>query len=116
MLIIHNKVAESVLCDTIDPHLNEVLSDNQWGYRKGTSSESLLLYLTETWNHHIDQGKVSGTIFIDFRKAFDLVCSVILSNRLQTYGKSGSLFQWLNRYLSHRHQFVEQNGVKSPVL
>ena len=48
MLSIPSKVAESDLCDTIDPHLNEVLHDNQWGYRKGISSESLPLYLTET--------------------------------------------------------------------
>lgn len=103
MLSIPSNVAESVLCDTIDPHLNEVLHDNQWGCRKGISSESLLLYLTETWNHHIDQGKVIGFIFIDFRKAFDSVCPVILSHKLQTCGISDNLFQWLNSYLSHRH-------------
>ena len=38
--------------------------------------QSLLLHLTETWNHHIDQGKVIGAIFIDFRKAFDSVCPI----------------------------------------
>ena len=116
MLSIPSKVVESVLCDTIDPHLNDVLHDNQWGYRKGISSESLLLYLTETWNHHIDQGKVIGAIFIDFRKAFDSVCPAILSHKLQACGISGNLFQWLNSYLSNRHQFVELNVVKSPVL
>ena len=116
MLSIPSKVVESVLCGTIDPHLNEVLHDNQWGYRRGLSSESLLLYLTETWNHHIDQGKVIGAIFIDFRKAFDSVCPAILSHKLQACGISGNLFQWLNSYLSDRHQFVELNGVKSPAL
>ena len=89
---------------------------SQWGYRRGLSSESLLLYLTETWNHHIDQGKVIGAIFIDFRKAFDSVCPAILSHKLQACGISGNLFQWLNSYLSDRHQFVELNGVKSPAL
>lgn len=79
MLSIPSKVVETVLCDTIDPHLNKVLHDNQWGYRKGVSSESLLLYLTETWNHHIDQEKVIGAIFIDF----DSVCRAILSHKLQ---------------------------------
>ena len=99
MLSIPSKAVESVLCDTIDPHLNEVLHDNQWGYRKGISSESLLQHLTETWNHHIDQGKVISAIFIHFRKAFDSVCPAILSHKLQACAISGNLFQWLNSYL-----------------
>ena len=106
MLSIPSKVVESVLCDTIDPHLNKELYDNQWGYMKGVSSESLLLYLTETWNHHIDQEKVVGAIFIDFQKAFDSVCPAILSHKLQELnccGTSGNLFQWLNSYLLNRH-------------
>ena len=78
MLSIPSKIAESVLCDTIDSHLNEVLHQNQWDYRKGISSESLLLYLTESWKHYMDEGKVIGAIFIDFRKAFDSVCTEIL--------------------------------------
>ena len=78
--------------------------------------QSLLLYLTETWNHPIDQGKVISAIFIDFRKAFDSVCPAILSHKLQAWGISGNLFKWLNSYLSNRHQFVELNEVKSPVL
>ena len=75
-------------------------------------------YTDETWNHHIDQGKVIGAIFIDFRKAFDSVCPAILSHELQACGISGNLFQQLNSYmyLSNRHQFVELNGMKSLVL
>ena len=65
MLSIPSKITESIICDTIDPHLNEVLQKNQWGYRKGLSSESLLLYLTETWKQKMDEGKVVGAIFIE---------------------------------------------------
>ena len=35
---------------------------------------------------------------------------------MQACGISGNLFQWLNSYLSNRHQFVELNGRKSLVL
>ena len=91
-------------------------TDNQWGYRNGVSSKSLLLYLTETWNHHIDVENVIAATFIDFRKAFDSVCPVILSRKLQYCGISGNTFRWLNSYLFHRHQSVELNDVKSPVL
>ena len=83
-----SKVAESVMryCMTI----------NQWGNRNDISSGSLLRYLTETWNHLIDQGNVIGAIFTDFRKAFDSVCPVIWSHKLQYCGISGNIFRWLN--------------------
>ena len=68
-------------------------------------------------NHHIDQGSVIGVIFIDFRKAFDSVCLVILSHKLQYCLISANIIlRWLNSQLSHRHQFVKLYGVKSPVL
>ena len=61
-------INESIICDTNDPYLNEVLQKNHWGYRKGQSSESLLLFLTESWKRPIDEGKVAGAILIDFKR------------------------------------------------
>ena len=77
MLSIHSKITESIICDTIDPHLNEMLQKHQWGYGKGQSSESLL-YLTESWKQSIGEGKVVGAIFMDFRKVLDSVSHDIL--------------------------------------
>ena len=77
MLSIHSKITESIICDTIDPHLNEMLQKHQWGYGKGQSSESLL-YLTESWKQSIGEGKVVGAIFMDFRKALNSVSHDIL--------------------------------------
>ena len=67
VLSIPVKINESIICDTNDPYLNEVLQKNHWGYRKGQSSESLLLFLTETWKRPIDEGKVVVAILIDFK-------------------------------------------------
>ena len=47
MLNIPSKITESVACETLDKHLENVIHENQWGYRKGLSTESVLLYLTE---------------------------------------------------------------------
>ena len=60
LLGILSKVTESIICDSIDPPLNVVLHKDQWGYRKGLSSESLLLYLTESWKQAMDAGKIVG--------------------------------------------------------
>ena len=50
-----------------------LLCNNQWGFRKNYSTESLLLHLTETWRNALDKGLKVGVLFIDFRKAFDTV-------------------------------------------
>ena len=92
------------------------MQENQWGYRKGLSTESLLLYLTETWKANLDKGKVVSVIFIDFRKAFDCVDHEILGFKMQGCGISENLSVWLKDYLNNRKQCVEINGEKSKLL
>ena len=65
------------------------------------------------WKLSIDNGKVIGTIFTDFRKTFDSIDHNILGYKLQACGETGSLWEWFLSYLTNRHQFVEINGTKS---
>ena len=71
------------------------------------STESLLLYLTETWKANIDKGKVVGVIFIDFRKAFDCVDHEILGFKMQGCGTSGNLLEWLKDYLNNGNNMLK---------
>ena len=57
MLSIPSKTVESVACISLDKHLETSIHKNQWAYKKGLSTESLLLYFTEQWKGQIDQGK-----------------------------------------------------------
>ena len=65
------------------------------------------------WKLSIDNGKVIGAIFIDFRKAFDSIDHNILGYKLQACVITCSLWEWFLSYLTNRHQFVEINGTKS---
>ena len=78
MLSIPSKISESIVCDLVDQNLYNKIQTNQWGFQKGLSTESLLLYLTENWRLNLDNNKVIGTIFVDFKKAFDSVDHQIL--------------------------------------
>ena len=53
LLSVPRKILESCVADMIAKHVfseNEALvTDNQWAYRKGRSTELLLVHLTETW-------------------------------------------------------------------
>ena len=103
LLSIPSKKTEPVICQSFHSHLRCVLQRNKWRYRKVLSSESLLLYITEMWKLSIDNGKVIGAIFIDFRKAFDSEDYNILGYKLQACGITGSLWEWFLSYLTNRH-------------
>ncbi|KAL9982533.1 hypothetical protein ACROYT_G004584 [Oculina patagonica] len=107
-LYVRNALVKHVLLD------NRLLTNNQWAYRKGYSTELLLAHLTETWRRAIDSKKVVGVVFIDFQKAFDSVSHSILIHKLKHYfGIDGNLLDWLKDYLSNRKQFTVMNGKKS---
>ena len=110
---IPSKITDSVICGNIVPHLGKYFTRTSGGIRKDFPLISLLIYLSETWKLNIDNGKVVGVIFIDFRKAFDSVNHEVLSYKLQACGFYENLLQWLNSYLENSQQFVDLNGVKS---
>ena len=90
---------------------NGALTTSQWGFRKGRSTEGLLLHMTETWKQALEE--VVGVLLIDFRKAFDTINHKILEKKLQGCGIAGQMFDILCDYLKDRTQDVELNGIKS---
>ena len=96
---------------------NEVLAtDSQWAYRKGRSTELLLIHLTETLQRAIDDKLVVGAVFIDCQKAFDCVSHSILLHKLEhNFGITGNLLAWLRDYLSEREQYTVINGGPSEI-
>ena len=50
LLSIPSKLLEGQVCHLIDQRLEAsgIAHENQWGFRKGRSTEGLLLHLTET--------------------------------------------------------------------
>ena len=97
MLNLNSKVLESIVSGTVDKHLSKVgsLHPHQWGFKKGQSTETLLLYMTETWKDALDKGYKVGVIFVDFKKAIDTTDHEILKFKLQAAGLSGDVHNWL---------------------
>jgi len=83
ILSVPSKIRESCGNYEIIDHVlnfNRLVIDNQWVYRKGYSTELLLVHLTETWREAIDSGLVVGAAFVDFEKAFDSYYDILLNN------------------------------------
>ena len=115
MLSIPGKILEAQICDPLEEHLTKqgLLSDQQWGFRKGRSTEGLLLKQTEEWKTAIDNGLTVGVVFIDFQKAFDTVSHEILAYKFQAVGVTGNMFYLIMSYLQNRCQYTEINGCNS---
>ena len=115
MLSLPGKVLESQFCRVLDEHLqtHNLYSNNQWGFRKGRSTETLLISMTERWRAALDDNKIVGAIFIDFRKAFDTISHELLPLKLQAVGIMGDSYNWIVDYLKYRSQFTTINGSSS---
>jgi sarcosine oxidase/L-pipecolate oxidase len=58
--------------------LNNILVEQQSGFRPQHSMETTLLSSTNEWLYNMDRGLLSGVLFLDLKKAFDTVDHHIL--------------------------------------
>ena len=117
LLSVPSKILETIVADSIIHHAfieNKLITDKQWAYRRGYSTELLLVHMTEIWRSAIDSNKVVGIVFVDFQKAFDCVSHNVLLRKLENdFGINGLLLDWLRSYLDNRKQYTVLNGIAS---
>ena len=61
----------------------------------------------------MDAGLINGVLFLDLKKAFDIVDHKILLAKLYSYGIRGTSHQWFKSYLQNRKQICSINGKTS---
>ena len=86
------------------------LSDFISAYRKGYSTNHVLLRLIENWKVALDSNLFTGAVFKDLSKAFDCIPHDILIAKLHAYGFSVETITFLNSYLRNRKQCVKINS------
>ena len=65
----------------------------------------------DTIRRNINQGRLTGAVFIDPRKAFDTVNHEVLLSKLRGLGVMHREHEWFRNYLHNRTQVVEFQGV-----
>ena len=98
-----SKAFESVLKKKI-MHLSahNLLSDCQYGFRKGWSTGDLLAFLTESWSSSFRDFSETFLIGLDISKAFDRVWHNSLISKLSFYGFYLSICIFISSFLSNR--------------
>ena len=99
MLGVPSKILQSCVSDSIVDHVftcNQLVTEYQWAYRKGHSTNVLFAHLTETWKHALDSNLVVGVLFIDFQTSFDSISHKILMHKLENNSWiKGNLLDWV---------------------
>ena len=115
ILPIISKVFEKEVFRQLYAYLNEncLLSKFQSGFRPYHSTVSALIQMCDVFFDNMDNGKLSGVIFLDIRKAFDSIDHNILFEKLKSYGVSEMELTWFQSYLTARHQQCFANGFLS---
>ena len=68
--------------------------------------------MIDSWLKSVNDGKLTGCVMVDFRKALDLVDIKILLNKLKCYKcNENCLVSWFQSYLSYRTQCVSLNNI-----
>ena len=110
-----SKMFEKVLVSQITSFFegNKLLYEGQHGFRKGFSCESALHEIISKINSARDKRLITLLLFIDFRKAFDLVDPYLLLLKLFHYGFSNNALNLLSNYFSDRTQVVRLRNFES---
>lgn len=110
-----SKIIEKIVKNRLSTYLedNNILSNRQYGFRPGLSTENAIANLTKIISNNIDGGIKCTALFLDLAKAFDTISHKILLKKLQCVGIQGQLLKWMVSYLENRSQRVNINDTLS---
>ena len=109
------KVFERVITQHLLEYLesNNILSPNQFGFRSGRGTEDQLLIAYNDVTKLVDSGRSVTMAFLDFSKAFDVVCHSLLLQKLRCLGVGDGLLRLLESFLVGRFMAVAVDGCVS---
>jgi len=104
MLSTIGKLMERMVCNRIEWVIENgnLISETQYGFRKGRSTYDSLTYLEHTIRDTLISGKICVVVFVDLKGAFDRVWHMGVIYKLKTLGFSGRIIGWLYSYLCDR--------------
>ena len=91
---------------------NNILLDNQFGFRKNIGFKEALAHIINILYSNVYQSLPTVVTYLDLAKAFDTVQYKILYKKLSIHGFRGKIINLIKSYLTDRKQSVV-NNVKS---
>lgn len=77
-----------------------ITNQEQFGFRQGLNTFTALTAFADTIYYALDAQHTVLIIYVDFKKAFDIVEHDILLQKFKYYGIRGIIHDWLRDYLT----------------
>ena len=115
VLPILSKILERLIHDQIYDYVTNaaILTSRQSGFRRKHSTGTCLIEFLDAVYNSMEEGSLSGVLFLDLRKAFDTVDHQVLICKLSEMNMSDTVLCWIDSYLSSRNQLAKVNGAES---
>lgn len=97
-------------------NVNELLLDNQAGFRKGHSITDHIFTLKTLVDMFLDDKRKLYCIFIDYQKAFDTIWRKALWHKLIAAGIQGKVFKVIHNMYENIKSCIFANGSKSALF
>lgn len=107
ILVAQSKIFEGFMSEQMMSFLLDKLSPLLAAYRKGYSTQHVLMMAIEKWKLALDKDKYVGILLMDMSKAFDSMLHALMIAKLKAYGFSDEACVMIISYLSDRHQRVK---------
>jgi hypothetical protein len=88
---------------------NNLLIDSQSGFRPNHSCHTALTKMIDTWYLKINNSDMCGAVFVDFKKAFDMIDHNIMIKKLECMLINTNTVLLFKSFLSDRQQTVFYN-------
>ena len=92
---------------------NDLLPENQHGFRQNRSTMSAHANIQHEWNSNSEKKLITGVLLWDLSAAFDCLDCDILCNKLSIYGFCNNSVNWFRSFLTGRSQQVKINNTLS---
>ena len=115
MITTEAKIYEKIVLHQLEEYFesNNMISEQQSGFRNKHSCESLINLVIINWKIAIHNNKIIVAVFLDLRRAFETLDRNILLLKLSKYGIENIELKWFESYLSNRTQQTRVNEVIS---
>ena len=105
-----SKIFERIMYNQLIDYICTFLSRLLGGFRKGYSTEHVLLNFLQTCKASLDKKELAGAILMDLSKAFDCIDHDLLIAKLAAYGLDRDALKLIKNYLKKKKQRVKING------
>ena len=111
-----SKIFGKIFQNQISTFMEDKFSVYISAYRKGHSTQHVLVRMIEEWKKSIDNDKLVGAVLMDLSKAFDCIPHDLLIAKLSAHGFDRNSLKLIYSYLKGRRQCVRINDKTSKFM